>query len=363
MVRTRDRKSAEGLLPRMEAIPGKKKTLYRYHPVGQKPISLGHDRLEACKRVLDMLGEAPDHGTVKWVWGKYQESKRFLRLAESTKDDYRQCSIPILACFGHRRLAGIDAPMIAYYVREHRKDAEVRANREKSLLSNLFAHGIDLGVCKENPAKQVRPNIEEPRTEAPDAAVLQRFLVWVARQTAQQRIVGLAAEYAALAGNRKAEFLDLVWPQIDRPAKEVRDQVLSGAVEASLGVVRVKRAKQRGKKRGEVIEEIKISPALNSCLDRLEAIRTNRECLYVFPTRGNNAYTARGFKAMWQKLIVKAVEKNIVPADERFTFHDLRAFYATVHKDTTGTLPDLHKNPATTAQVYDRTKIVRRASN
>lgn len=347
MNRPRDRKSAEGLLPRMEAIPGKKRTLYRYHPVGGKPISLGHDRLQACRQVLDLLGEAPDHGTVKWVWEKYQESKRFTRLAEATQADYRQCSIPILACFGHRRLAGIDAPMVAYYVREHRKDAEVRANREKSLLSNLFAHGIDLGVCKENPAKHVRPNVEEPRTEAPDPEVLVRFLAWVEKQTPQRRIIGLAAEYASLAGNRKAEFLDLAWPQVDRAAGEIR----------------IKRAKQRGKKRGEVIELIAISPALESCLDRLAKIRPARECLYVFPTRDNNAYTAAGFKTLWQRVVKAAIEAKVITAETRFTFHDLRAHYVTMHKAGTGQLPDMHKNPETTARVYDRNKIVRRASN
>lgn len=347
MNRPKDRKSAEGLLPRMEAIPGKKRTLYRYHPVGGKPISLGHDRLQACRQVLDLLGEAPDHGTVKWVWEKYQESKRFTRLAAATQTDYRQCAIPILACFGHRRLAGIDAPMIAYYVREHRKDAEVRANREKSLLSNLFAHGIDLGVCKENPAKHVRPNIEEPKTEAPDRLVLARFLAWVAKQTPQRRIIGLAARYASLAGNRQVEFLDLVWPQIDEAA----------------GLIRIKRAKQRGKKRGEVIEEITIEPALAACLAELKAIRPDRECLYVFPTRDNNAYTSRGFKTLWGRVVRAAIEEKIITQATRFTFHDLRAFYATEHKRITGSLPDMHKNPETTARVYDRNKIVRRASN
>ena len=38
----------------------------------------------------------------------------------------------------------------------------------------------------------------------------------------------------------------------------------------------------------------------------------------------------------------------------RFTFHDLRAFYASRHKKVKGTLPDLHKNPGTTAKIYDR---------
>jgi len=347
MSRPRDRKSADGLLPRMEAIPGKRQTLYRYHPPGANPISLGHDKIAAIRKVLDLLGEGPDHGTVKWVWESYQKSKRFLRLADATRTDYQQCAIQILDRFANVQIGTIDAPMVARYVRIERADAEVRANREKSLFSNLFAHGIDLGACKENPAKHVRPNVEEPRTEAPDAAVLARFLDWVDKQTPQRRIVGLAARYASLAGNRKVEFLDLAWPQIDKAA----------------GKIRIKRAKQRGKKRGEVIEEIDIQPALQLCLDELEAIRPGKECLYVFPTRDNNAYSDRGFKTLWSRIVLAAIEAKVITQETRFTFHDLRAFYATQHKANTGKLPDLHKNPETTSRVYDRNKVVKRSSN
>jgi hypothetical protein len=97
-----------------------------------------------------------------------------------------------------------------------------RANREKSLLSNLFFHGIDCGVCTENPARLVRPNPEESRTEAPKTAVLSPFLAWAMQQTPQRRIVALAARYAALAGSRKVKFLDLAWPQVDFDAGAVR---------------------------------------------------------------------------------------------------------------------------------------------
>jgi integrase len=330
----------------MQARVGKKATTYRYLLLSGRWVNLGKDRDAAIRKVLDLNGEAPDTGTLTWVWGKYKESKRFLRLADATRADYAQCWTAIEPVLGKMQIARITAPIVARYVRIERQGAEVRANREKSLLSNLFAHGIDLGVCETNPAKQVRPNEEEPRTEAPDPELLQRFLAWVDTQTPQRRIVGLAAEYASLAGNRKAEFLDLAWPQIDDDA----------------GIVRVKRAKQRGKKRGEVIEEITITPALRACLAKLKAIRPGRECLYVFPTRDNNAYSARGFKTLWQRIVLKAIEEGVITAAARFTFHDLRAFYATQHKVETGELPDLHKNKETTARVYDRTKIVRRSA-
>jgi integrase len=48
----------------------------------------------------------------------------------------------------------------------------------------------------------------------------------------------------------------------------------------------------------------------------------------------------------------KAIAAGIVT--RRFTFHDLRAYYATQHKRTHGTLPDLHKDSGTTAAIYDR---------
>lgn len=346
MSRPRDRASQKGLLPRMQARVGKKATTYRYLTLTGQWVNLGHDKTEAIRKVLDLNGEAPDTGTLKWVWGKYQESRRYQRLAESSRADYVQCWGAIEPVLGKMQIARITAPIVARYVRIERAKAPVRANREKALLSNLFSHGIDLGVCESNPAKQVRPNEEEPRTEAPDPELLQRFLAWVETQTPQRRIVGLAAEYASLAGNRKAEFLDLAWPQIDDEA----------------GIVRVKRAKQRGKKRGEVIEEITITPALRACLDKLKAIRPARECLYVFPTRDGNAYSGRGFKTLWQRIVLKAIDDKIITAAARFTFHDLRAFYATQHKVETGELPDLHKNKETTARVYDRTKIVRRSA-
>lgn len=44
-----------------------------------------------------------------------------------------------------------------------------------------------------------------------------------------------------------------------------------------------------------------------------------------------------------------------------FTFPDgSRAFFVTEHKRLRGALPDLHKDPATTARVYDRSKEVNR---
>lgn len=350
MPRHRERQSAMGLLPRMEARPwadGKTVT-YRYHPVGGKPINLGTDMQVALRKVLDMTGQRDGYGTLAWVWEKYQESPRWLKLSPNTRADYMLAWKQIDAVLGHMPAAGIDSPMVARYVHIERAKSPRRADIEKSLLSRIFGHGIKLGACTLNPTIGVEPHGSEARTNVPDPAVLARFMAWLAQQTPQRQIIGAMAEYASLAGSRRAEFLDLTWPQVDFDG----------------GVVRTLRAKQRGGKRGEVVEQVAMSPALRELLQRLLAVRNQRGtgCLYVFPTQGNNAYTDRGFKTLWQRCVADAMAEKVINPKSRFTFHDLRAYYTTVHKQQRGELPDLHANPATTARVYDRNKVVKRTA-
>lgn len=333
-------KRRDGLLPRMEARPTKKGITYRYHPVGGKPVTLGSDKIEAVRKVLELTGQTDDAGTLTRLWEEFQRTPGWKRYSEYTRTDYTQCSIKLLEIFGGMRAADIDATDVARYLRRERADAPVRANREVALLSNLIGLAIENGDAKHNPCREVKRNEEQPRTEAPEPEDFHAFSAWLAKQGGQRAVIGMAAEYAALAGNRKVEFLDLAWPQIDEVAS----------------VIRTKRAKQRGKKRGEVIEHIEITPAIRELLVRLKAI--DKDCLYVFPNRSGNAYSQSGFKGMWGKLMTEALKEKVM--SKRFTFHDLRAYYVTQHKAERGTLPDLHANPATTARVYDRSKIVKR---
>lgn len=352
MGRPRTSAAGKGLLDRMQArVWADGKTVsYRYLPVGGKPIALGNDRLTAIRKVLDLLGNTENQGTLAWVWEKFTDEEkpapRWKKLTNGSRDDYRQAWKQIEKSLGKMQISHIDATIVAHYVHVERADAPKRANTEKALLSNLFGHGVKLGVCTVNATIGVEPHQLEARTEAPDEALLAKFLAWLMVQTPQRRIVGMAAEYASLAGNRKVEFLPLTWPQIDRKA----------------GIIRTIRAKQRGKKREQIVEVVSIGPDLDALLDRLEALRPDRECLYVFPTRDNNQYTDRGFKTLWQRCILTAIEKKVLTKENRFTFHDLRAFYATKHKKDRGTLPDLHANAETTARVYDRNKEVGRES-
>ena len=185
----------------------------------------------------------------------------------------------------------IDATHVSRYLRIERAAAPVRANREVALLSNLIGLAIDRGEAKHNPCREVRRNEEQPRTEAPEPEDLQAFAALVASLAGEKAVIGMAAEYAALAGSRKVEFLDLSWPHIDEAA----------------GVIRVKRAKQREKNRGEVIEHIEITPTLSELVARQRAARQD-DCLHVFSNRYATHYSPAGFKTEWSKLMSKALE-------------------------------------------------------
>lgn len=344
MGRKRDRASGFGLLPRMEARPhaGSDKVTYRYHPVGGKPINLGQDKRGAIQKVLDLNGASSDAGSITELWRAYQEMPQWHRLGDRTKLDYKAYSVKLLEVMGPVSARLIRPADIARYLRVERVDAPVRGNREIALLSNLMTVAAERGDIDVNPCKQVKRNLERPRTEAPEPAEFAAFIAWLTKQSAQRRVIALMAEFASLAGSRRIEFMALTLPQID----------------SEVGVIRLMRAKQHGGSKR--VENITITPALADLVRRLRELPRPDGCLHLFTTRDGNPYTETGFASTWQRAMASALEDKVIA--RRFTFHDLRAYYTTQHKAQYDTLPDLHANSATTARVYDRSKIaVRKA--
>lgn len=348
-MRPRDRESAKGLLPRMEARQRKDGLItYRYSVVGGKWINLGTDRMLALRRVLDMLGIADDRGTIAGLWVLYKDSLAWAALKPRTRSDYEDYSVHVLRAFGAMQASGITAPHVARYLRTERKEAPVRANREVALLGNLIGLAIERGEAAANPCRGglVKRNREVPLDVLPAALDIQALIDFAAQRDAavktkigRSTVIMLAAEFAALTGARQIEFLPLAWPAFE--AHEVR----------------LERGKQHlGVKK---VDRIAVSPALAALRVRLLAFQTSPMGA-VFPNRAGNVYTASGFASMWQKIMTDALARGIV--SERFNFHALRAFYATQHKTSTGNLPDMHASPTTTAKIYERSKMGRRNS-
>ena len=349
MSRRRDRTSAQGLLPLMEARPWKdgETVTYRYHQLGGKPLNLGTDLAAAIERVLQLNRKAPDSGTLRETWRVYRDTDDGRHLAERTRSDYEQCWEQLELRFGSMAPRSITALHCRRYLRIERADAPVRANREMALLSNLMNVAIDCGAVEVNVCRHVRRNKERPRHLAPEQGTLQRFVEWAWSRKGQAAILSGMAEFAARTGNRRVEFLELHWPQVGDES------------------VRLRRAKQRDDNRA-VFEVGAIPAAMAELLARLRALSSDDKVGPVFPSARGGAYRERAFKSAWARLMADATDADVGPpvllASDRFTFHDLRAFYVTEHKRTRGELPDMHKNTATTARVYDRTKEVKRRS-
>jgi integrase len=192
----------------------------------------------------------------------------------------------------------------------------------------------DIGV---NPCKQVKRNLERPRTEAPEPETFTAFLAWLNTQGPQRQVIGLMAEFAAMVGSRRIEFLHLTLPQIDSEAQTIR----------------LMRAKQHG---GAMrVERVSITLGMEDLIRRLRALPRPDECLHVVTTRDGDPYTDDGFASTWQRAMAKALEDKIIP--RRFTFHDLRAYYTTQHKAQYGGLPELHADSKTTAKIYDMSRV------
>lgn len=348
MPRKRDRASANGLLPRMEARPRKNGMTYRYHPVGGKPINLGHDRDDAIKQVVRLLGRAGDEGTLRGLWVRYrgigcQPSPKWLALSERTQHDYETYSVPLLRVMGDAPIVAIRPHHIMRYLQIERAEAPVRANREISLLSILLTMAVELGELDSNPCKQIgSKNKERPRTIVPDAAELEAFAQWMQMQGQQRQVIGMMAEFIALTGNRRAEFM-----QLER-----------SAIDLAAGVIRTNRAKQHdGRTKAE---EIIIGKRLRELLNRILALPRPDGAKHLFLTRQGNPYSESGFQSTWQRAIRKARADGVI--NTRFTFHDLRAYYTTRHKAQYGDLPEMHASRATTEAVYDRSKLSTRRS-
>jgi integrase len=249
----------------MEARPRKDGLVsYRYHPLGGNPVKLGTDRLAAIQAVLDMNGRSGDTGTFRELWRLYQESPRWKRLAESSKDSHRQSwgrepgtkgpddpGSGLARVWAGGIVTAVKPADIYRYITVERADAPIRANRELALLSNLFKVAIARGIIDANPCKQVSRNPEEPRTRLVEEQELRPFVEWALQQGDSAIVLCSMAEFAGLTGNRRIEFRTLHWPQVD-------DEI-----------IRLTRAKQRGgKERRELIAR---SEALDRVLARMKA--------------------------------------------------------------------------------------------
>lgn len=342
MIARRTKNKQLGLLPRMDARKRVKGGYtYRYLTYDRKYINLGHDRAEAILTVLEMERRAPTTGTVQEMVETYLQSTTFYEKGKRTQEDYLRHSKQILRVFGEMQVDDVTPPHIARYLRMERKEAPVQANREIAFLSSCFQEGIEQGLALKNPCREVRRNTERPRSRLPESDEIKSFMKIAKARGAGSELIGCMAKFAALTGRRRAEFLSLR-----------KDAIGPDGINFNYAKSTASQATRKGL--------IPMSPALESLLRDIEEIKrpgkNPLKSIYVFANRRGQPYTEQGFKSMWAKIMHKWLKED--KSRERFTFHDLRAYYVT-HMVEAERNPETHANPATTKRVYDRRRVVK----
>jgi integrase len=100
---------------------------------------------------------------------------------------------------------------------------------------------------------------------------------------------------------------------------------------------------------------------LRATIERAKALKPQNPGEYLLRNRNGKRYTARGFSAIWQRLMHKALAPGKEGAPpvlvERFTFHDLRAKCASDKTSLEGAAALLSHATATTTKATYRRKL------
>lgn len=233
-------------------------------------------------------GEEPDSGTFAEMATFYQ-AEALPSKAKNTQDLHNMCIRFLLKSFGDAMLADIEPHHIYGYLDAN--PSKVSANRQISVMSNIFQLAIRKGYVSLNPCRQVTRNPEKPRDR-----YIEDFEYQAVKSLALP-VVRSVMDFAYMTAMRRGDILALRLDQIE-------DQGI--------------RVIQEKTKKRQIIEW---SPALKECVNKLKsmepALRPTLVC-----TRKGRPYTDDGFAAIWQRLMKNAVTELGIT---RFTFHDIRA--------------------------------------
>ena len=252
---------------------------------------------------------------------------RYLRevvpnLSPRTQRDYARHINKLRVVFGDCAPDEVKKKHIGQFL--DRPKGKIQANRQVAVLSAVYAKIVGRWYLAENnPCIGVERNASKKRT---------RYVTDIefnAIRTFAGPRIRLAMDLALLTGQRQGDLISLPW-------KNVTDE----------GILF-----RQGKTGKRLL--VGMSPDLKAVLARAKLLEPGNLFGTVIQTRKGHAYTSEGFRAMWQRMIVRAVEKNVI--GERFTFHDLRAKSVSDTKNIQEAFERAgHTSMAMTRGVYDR---------
>lgn len=283
------RKSRDDLPSRMYAKHG----AYYFVDRSNRWHRLSKNLRDALVLYADMVS-APSHATtMAAMFDRYAIEVVPTKAPRTQRDNQTELRM-LRQAFGHMRPGDVRPKHVYAYL--DARAAKVRANREKALLSSVFAYAIRWGIVESNPCRDVKANKEAPRrryvTDEEFTAVLELA----------PPAVACAMLLAVLTGLRQGDVLALTWAQVGSEGLAV----------------------EQGKTKRRLL--FMWTPELRGAVDRCRELHGGvapAAARALLVTRAGTRYSTEGFKTMWQRTMKKAIATAVIT--ERFTFHDLRA--------------------------------------
>jgi integrase len=297
-------------------------------PATHKMIPLGKDIAFALAQYGQLIAGQWRSRTLGDVIDRYQTEVLPLKRSDQTKKDQAKQLDKLKAVFGSMNPDSITAQHCYQYV-DARASAPVAARHELSLLGHVFAKAIRWGAATVNPVRTLERMPKRRRTRyVTDAEYAAVYAL------ASERMQ-IAMELALDTGQRRGDLLNLTRAQLTDEGIEF----LQGKTGA--GVL------------------VEWTDQLKKTVERAKALKPQVPGEYLLRKHNGKRYTARGFSAIWQRLMGRALAqgKNGEPPAmaQRFTFHDLRAKCASDKKtleEATALLG--HASSTTTKTTYRR---------
>jgi integrase len=271
---------------------------YWFRPKCGKAVNLGRDLADAITRYASLIGTTWSGRTLGDAIDRYRAQVLPTKRSKQTRADEGIALDRLKRVYGHMLPDAVSAPMLYRYLDERKnpggRPAPVAARHEIALLGHVYGRAIRWGIATGNPVRGLNYGKRGEKRRKVELEEVYRL-----RELASERM-RVAIDLAVSTGQRRGDLLALKREQLTDEGI-VFQQSKTGA-----GVL------------------IEWSDDLRAIVARAKALPPQIPADYLIRKPNGKPYTARGFSAIWQRLMAK----HVAAGGQRFTFHDLRSVSA-----------------------------------
>lgn len=295
-------------------------------------------------------------GTLAFLAKQFHDSKQFTDLALKSREDYEYCRGVVLdwktkaGTFGALPVKRLTPPVIQVLIDQIAETGPSKAVHALRWLRRLFSWGLPRGKCLSNPAEGVEQPKQRNRRRLPAPATM-------------AAVIAFAAECGRRKPHTKGSAPPYLWAALDIAylcrLRGIEVVTLTDANELADGVM-------TNRRKGSRDNIVRWTPRLRAAWNALKVNRARAWARHSIATplraddrplvvsEDGTALPKTSLDSAWSRLIRAAIAAGVLPAEERFSPHDLKRRGVT---DTSGNRSDKQEasghRSASMMDVYD----------